>query len=384
MLYFHTMLKSKLPQLPPSIFATMTQLANKHEALNMSQGFPSFKSDKILKDLLKKAVDQNHNQYAPMKGIAALRNTISIITEKAHKGFYDPETEICLTAGATQAIYTAIQTVINKDDEVIILTPAYDCYAPAIQLAGGKVVAVPMNLPDFSVDWDRVNKSVNDKTKLIIINFPHNPSGSLMDEGDWESLQEIVLENELYLLSDEVYEYMVFDDRTHFSAARFAQLKERTFITCSFGKTFHVTGWKLGYCLAPKNLMDEFLKIHQNVVFCVSHPAQIAVNEYLLQPLHYLELSAFYQRKRDLFLSLIKESKFKFVPTQSTYFQLLDYSDITDEGDVAFAKRLTMEHKIASIPISVFMDGNDHKMLRFCFAKEDHEIIEAARILSLL
>ncbi len=384
MVYFHTMRHSKLPQLPPSIFATMTQLANQHGALNMSQGFPSFKTDEVLKNLLKKAVGEDYNQYAPMKGIAGLRHTISIITEKAHHGFYDPETEICLTAGATQAIYTAIQTVVQSGDEVIILTPAYDCYAPAIQLAGGIVVEVPMNIPDFTVDWDRVNSCVTDKTRLIIVNFPHNPSGSLMNEGDWESLQEIVLENDLYLLSDEVYEYMVFDDCTHLSAARFSQLKERTFITCSFGKTFHVTGWKLGYCLAPKPLMDEFLKIHQNVVFCVSHPAQVAVNNYLQQPRNYLELGTFYQRKRDLFLNLLKGSRFKLVPTQSTYFQLLDYSAITDEGDVDFAKRLTVEHKIASIPISVFMDGTDHKMLRFCFAKEDHEIIEAARILSTL
>jgi methionine aminotransferase len=378
------MLNSKLPHLPESIFAAMTQLALKHGALNMSQGFPSFETDPMLKNLLKEAVDHNHNQYAPMRGIASLREAISNITQASHTTYYDPENEICLTAGATQAIYTAIQTVIDKDDEVIVFTPAYDCYEPAITVAGGKVVKVPMSLPDFKINWEQVKAHINPKTKLIIINFPHNPSGSIMTVDDWIALQEIVLEHDLYLLSDEVYEYMIYDNTPFLSAARFPLLKERTFITGSFGKTFHVTGWKLGYCLAPKHLMDEFLKIHQNIVFCVNHPVQKAISTYLQQPERYLELGAFYQRKRDLFLSLIKDSKFTFTPTQSTYFQLLDYSNITDQDDVSFAKRLTLEHKIASIPISVFMNGNDHKMLRFCFAKEDHEIIEAARILNSL
>lgn len=377
-------MNSKLPHLPDSIFATMTQLAIKHGALNMSQGFPSFETDQVLKSLLQEAVANNHNQYAPMRGIAPLRATLSQITQSLHHTFYDPEREICLTAGATQGIYTAIQTLIHSGDEVIILTPAYDCYAPAIELAGGTVVEVPMHIPEFTVDWDRVKSSVTDNTRLIIVNFPHNPSGSLMTVQDWETLQDIVLEHDLYLLSDEVYEYMVFDNHTPLSAASFPKLKSRSFITGSFGKTFHVTGWKLGYCLAPQSIMDEFLKIHQNVVFCVNHPVQQAVSAYLQEPKHYLELNAFYQRKRDLFLSLIKDSKFKFTPTPSTYFQLLDYSDITEESDVLFAKRLTIDHKIASIPISVFMNGTDPKMLRFCFAKEDHEIIEAARILNAI
>jgi len=375
------MIHSKLPNLPKSIFAKMTQLAMQHDALNMSQGFPSFETDKRLKDLLAKAIQEDHNQYAPMMGLLELRMKISKITEQLHGGFYDPQTEVCLTAGATQGIYTAIQTVISNDDEAIIFNPAYDCYAPAIKLAGGKVVEIPMELPSFAIDWDRVKAAITSRTKLLIVNSPHNPSGKLLTRDDWEQIKKVVLANNLYLLSDEVYEHIIFDGNKHFSAAGLLELRERSFITGSFGKTFHVTGWKMGYCLAPKKLMDEFLKIHQNVVFCVNRPVQQAISDYLSDPSHYLKLGSFYQNKRDLFLNLIKSSKFKYVSSESTYFQLLDYSEITNENDVAFAERLTREYKIASIPISVFMDGKDPKMLRFCFAKKDQEIIKAAKII---
>ncbi|MGB5982693.1 MAG: methionine aminotransferase [Nonlabens sp.] len=375
------MYHSKLPNLPTSIFAKMTQLAMQHDALNMSQGFPSFETDKKLKDLLARAIQEDHNQYAPMMGLLELRMKISKITKQLHGGFYDPQTEICLTAGATQGIYTAIQTVINKDDEAIIITPAYDCYAPAIKVAGGKVVEVPMEVPGFTIDWDRIKAVITSRTRLLILNSPHNPSGKLLTRDDWEQIKKVVLLNNLFLLSDEVYEHIIFDGNQHYSAAGLPELRERSFITGSFGKTFHVTGWKMGYCLAPKKLMDEFLKIHQNVVFCVNRPVQQAICDYLSDPSHYLKLGSFYQNKRDLFLNLIKSSKFKYVSSESTYFQLLDYSEITNESDIAFAERLTREYKIASIPISVFMDGKDPKMLRFCFAKKDQEIIKAAKII---
>ncbi len=348
----------------------------------MSQGFPSFSTDQELKDLINRAVQEDNNQYAPMAGLLDLRVKISNLVSHLYGGNYKPDGEICITTGATQGIYTAIQTVVQKDDEVIIITPAYDLYAPAIKLAGGRVVEVAMELPSFSVDWNKVEAAINSSTKLIIVNTPHNPSGAIFSEDDWEQLEQIVSKHDLYVLSDEVYEHMVFDGKKHLSGASRPALRERTFITSSFGKTFHVTGWKCGYCLAPEPLMKEFLKIHQQVVFCVNRPIQHAVSAYLTDSKNYLELGAFYQRKRDLFLELIKDSKFKFVPTPSTYFQLLDFSEITDESDVKFADRLTREFKIASIPISVFMNGKDPQMLRFCFAKENEELIKAAEIIS--
>ena len=380
-LYLHSMLKSKLPQLPESIFAKMTKMAIDHNALNMSQGFPSFSTDQELKDLLSKAVQENNNQYAPMTGTLDLRVKISNLVSHLYGGNYKPDGEICITAGATQGIFTAIQAVVQKGDEVIIITPAYDLYAPAIKLAGGRVVEVAMDVPSFSVDWSKVESAVGSKTKLTIVNTPHNPSGAIFSQDDWEQLEQIVNKNDLYVLSDEVYEHMVFDGKKHLSAASRPALRERAFITCSFGKTFHITGWKCGYCLAPELLMKEFLKIHQQVVFCVNRPVQHAVSAYLTDSKNYLDLGAFYQRKRDLFLELIKDSKFKFVPTPSTYFQLLNFSEITGESDVKFAERLTREFKIASIPISVFMNGKDPKMLRFCFAKEDEKLIKGAEIL---
>ncbi|AZQ43101.1 methionine aminotransferase [Nonlabens ponticola] len=376
------MIPSKLPNLPTSIFAEMSELAAQHGALNLSQGFPSFHAAQELKDLAAQAIQNNHNQYAPMMGIQELRIAIAQMMQSQHSVAYDPMSEICITAGATQAIFTAIQATIFAGDEVIIFSPAYDCYEPAIKIAGGVVVPVPMQLPDFTIDWDLVKSKVTAKTKMIIINSPHNPSGALLQDADLKQLQQIAVENDLLILSDEVYEFMVFNDHEHLSACRYPELKERCFITGSFGKTFHVTGWKLGYILAPPRLMKEFLKIHQQVIFCINRPIQHAVANYLQNPSTYQDLGKFYQRKRDLFLNLIKDSRFKFKPSASTYFQLLDYSSITDEHDYAFAKALTINHKIAAIPISVFMEGRDPKMLRFCFAKEDEELVAAAKILN--
>ncbi|KQC32408.1 aminotransferase [Nonlabens sp. YIK11] len=378
------MTRSKLPENPKSIFAEMTQLAIQHGALNMSQGFPSFPASQELKELASQAILEDHNQYAPMTGLPALRVAISQMFESQHQAFYDPNQEICITAGATQGIFTAIQATVFKGDEVILFTPAYDCYEPAIKVAGGIPIKIPMRMPDFTIDWDHVRDAISSKTKMIIINSPHNPSGKLMTHEDMLQLEKIAVENDLIVLSDEVYEFMVFDDHEHRSASRYPGLKERSFVMGSFGKTFHVTGWKTGFCLAPPALMKEFLKVHQQVVFCVNQPIQHAIAHYLKQPQHYLDLGQFYQRKRDLFLNLIKDSRFQFKPSESTYFQLLDYSEITDESDLAFAKAITINHKIASIPISVFMQGRDPEMLRFCFAKEDEELVAAAKILNEL
>lgn len=378
------MILSKLPEVNDSIFSIMSALAHKHSAINLSQGFPNFPVDPILKEFIVKAIVEDKNQYAPMAGLMSLRVAISNMTQGQHQAFYNPESEICLTAGATQGISTAIQAIIHPGDEVIIFTPAYDCYEPAIRLAGGKSVPIAMKLPDFTIDWQEVRDKITTKTKMIMINSPHNPSGTMLSHKDMLQLEKIVVENNLLLLSDEVYEHIVYDERKHLSAAQYEGLRARSFITGSFGKTFHVTGWKMGYCLAPQHLMKEFYKVHQYVVYCVNHPVQDAIANYLQKPERYKDLGRFYQRKRDLFLNLIKDSRFTFKPTHGSYFQLLDYSNITDENDVAYAKKLTINNGIASIPISVFMNGEDPKMLRFCFAKEDQELITAAQILNKL
>jgi len=375
---------SKLPKVTDSIFTIMSKLSHQHNALNLSQGFPNFPVDPKLKELIIKAIQGDKNQYAPMAGLMSLRAAISNMTQQQHKAFYNPENEICLTAGATQGIFSAIQAVVHPGDEVLIFTPAYDCYEPAIQLAGGKAISIAMKLPGFTIDWQEVRDKITSNTAMIMINSPHNPSGTMWTHEDMIELEKIVLDANLLVLSDEVYEHISFDGREHLSAARYEGLRDRSFITGSFGKTFHVTGWKMGYCLAPKHLMEEFYKVHQYVVYCVNHPVQDAIANYLVKPARYLELGAFYQRKRDLFLNLIKHSKFAFKPAHGSYFQLLDYTAITNENDVDFARRLTVEHKIGSIPISVFMNGKDPKMLRFCFAKKEEEIIAAAKILNAL
>ena len=374
---------SKLPNVKTTIFTVMGALANKHNAINLSQGFPNFKSDKKLIDLVSKAMNNGYNQYAPMAGILELREAISKKFELLYNTNYHPETEITVTAGATQAIYTIISAFIRKDDEVIIFRPAYDCYEPAIELNGGKTISIQLESPIYNVNWEDVKQKVSTKTKMIIINTPQNPSGTLFSKDDILQLQALTKGTNIIVLSDEVYEHIIFDDEKHQSVCLFPDLKSRSFITASFGKTFHNTGWKMGYCCAPKELMEEFRKVHQFNVFCVNHPIQKALAEYLQEASHYLELSLFYQEKRDLFLNLVKTSRFKFIPSKGTYFQSLDYSNITSDYDVDFAKRLTIEKGIASIPLSVFNNNNlDHKMLRFCFAKTDDTLKQAAEILN--
>lgn len=375
-------IKSKLPDVATSIFTVMSKLAQEHDALNLSQGFPGFESDKKLIDLVSKAMNQGYNQYAPMAGCFALRESVCNKTNALYGSSYNPEKEITITAGATQAIFTIIAATVSKGDEVIIFEPAYDCYEPAIKLQGGVPVAIPLKFPGFSTDWQEVEEKFSAQTKMIIINSPHNPGGTLLTKNDMENLERLVNNTHCIILSDEVYEHIVFDGEIHQSVARFPELVKRSFITASFGKTFHNTGWKVGYCLAPENLMKEFQKVHQYNVFSVNHPVQIALATYLEEKENYLSLSTFYQKKRDLFLEGIKNTRWEFIPAKGTYFQLLSFKNISNLKDTDFAKQLTIKNKVASIPISVFYTAKtDDKLLRFCFAKTDETIEKATEIL---
>lgn len=377
--------QSKLPNIETTIFSVMSELANKYNALNLSQGYPNFDGDKRLFDLVSKAMNSGYNQYAHMYGNPDLRLAIKNKIELLYNTSYNPEKEITVTVGATQAIYTTISTFIRKDDEVLVFRPAYDSYIPSIEINGGIPVSIQLKTPDFKVDWDEVKQKINSRTKMIIINTPHNPSGTKFSKGDMLQLQELTKNTNIIVLSDEVYEHMIFDGGIHQSACMFPDLKSRSFVVSSLGKTFHNTGWKIGYCCAPQDLMDEFRKLHQFTVFSVNHPTQKGIADYMEDPNSYLQLSGFFQRKRDLFLEHIRESRFKFIPSKGTYFQLLDYSEITDENDFEFAKRLIVDHGVASIPTSVFNENKlDQKVLRFCFAKTDDTLIKAAEILKKL
>ena len=378
-------LASKLPKVGTTIFSVMSKLANDHGAVNLSQGFPDFEVSPKLIELTSQFMKAGHNQYAPMQGAMVLREAIAEKTERLYGTAYHPETEVTVTAGATQAIYAAITATIREEDEVILFTPSYDCYEPTVELNGGKCIYVQLKAPQYGIDWEEVKKVVNRKTRMIILNTPHNPTGALLTSDDLDELEKLTENTDILVLSDEVYEHIIFDGQRHESVARYAGLAERSFIVASFGKTFHATGWKVGYCLAPANLMAEFRKAHQFIVFTVNTPVQLALAEYLKDQDHYLSLGAFYQQKRDLFNQLVEGSKFKQIPSGGTYFQLLDYSDITDEPDTEYAVRLTKDHGIASIPVSVFYHANvDHHVLRFCFAKNDDTLKRGAEILHKL
>lgn len=377
--------QSKLPNVKTTIFTTVGNLAREHDALDLSQGFPNFEADPHLISLVDDAMKKGFNQYAPMQGYFGLRELISEKIESLHGQQYHPDNEITITVGATQAIYTAITAFIHPGDEVIVIKPAYDCYEPAIELNGGIPIFLQMDAPDYNIDWDALKTKITQKTKMVIINTPHNPSGKILLESDMLRLQEILKDTNILVLSDEVYEHIVFDGLQHQSVSKFPGLAERSFVCASFGKTFHVTGWKMGYCAAPANLMEEFRKVHQFAVFCVDHPVQRALATYLRNPEHYLGLNDFYQKKRDFFLKGLRGSKFQFTPSQGTYFQLLDYTSITNESDAKFAKRLIVDHKLASIPISSFNVGDrDDKVLRFCFAKKKESLEKAIDILCSL
>lgn len=376
---------SKLPNEQESIFSTMSKMAADHEAVDLSQGFPNFETDALLKDLVTRAMKAGFNQYAPLAGIPELRQEIANKINKLHGHHYDPDTEVTVTNGATQALYNTITALVDKGDEVIVLKPAYDSYEPAIKLNGGTAVPVQLKGPDFNIDWDLLKQKISWRTRMIIINTPHNPSGTVLSKEDMKRMETLLEGTDIIVLSDEVYEHIVFDGVKHHSASSFSGLAARSVVCASFGKTFHNTGWKMGYCVAPKAIMKEIRTVHGLNVFCVHHPTQRAFSEYLKDPEHYLLLGEFYQAKRDLFLSLIEGSRFKAKPSMGTYFQLLDFSEITDEPDVDFAKRLIREKKLASIPVSVFnLNNEDQSQLRFCFAKTDDTLKKAAEILNQL
>jgi methionine transaminase len=379
------MINSKLPNVGTTIFTIMSKMAEEYNAINLSQGFPDFEVSAELIELINKYMQSGKNQYAPMPGIMPLREIIAEKTYRLYSLKYNPETEITVTAGGTQAIYTAITSIIREDDEVIVFEPSYDCYLPAIELNGGRPVFIQLKQPDYAIDWNEVQKAINSRTKMIIINTPHNPTGTILTASDLERLSKITAGSNIVILSDEVYEHILFDGYEHQSVARFPKLAERSFIVSSFGKTFHATGWKVGYCVAPAVLMTEFRKVHQFMVFSVNTPIQYALAEFLQNEKNYAGLEKFYQEKRDYFAKLLKGSKFGLKPSSGTYFQLLDYSKISEEKEMAFAEYLTKKIGVASIPVSVFYHKIfDNKVLRFCFAKSNETLEKAAEKLMKL
>jgi methionine transaminase len=380
---YPNLILSKLPKVGTTIFTVMSKLAAEHKAINLSQGFPDFNCDKGLVDLVNKHMKAGHNQYAPMPGLLGLREILAQKTEELYKAKYDPETEITITAGATQAIFTAITAIVREGDEVIIFEPAYDCYQPAIELNGGKTIYLQLKAPGYYIEWEEVKKVISHRTKMIIINTPHNPTGSIISADDMKQLEKLVKGTDIVIISDEVYEHIIFDEHTHQSVARFPKLAERSFIISSFGKTFHTTGWKIGYCVASKNLMAEFRKVHQFLVFATNTPIQHALTEYLQDKNNYLGLGKFYQDKRDYFISSIKNPKFTFTPARGTYFQLLNYQKLSKEKDSEFAVKLTKEFGLAAIPVSAFYhEHTDNKVLRFCFAKKEETLDAAIEIIN--
>lgn len=376
-------ISSKLPNMGTTIFTVMSKLAQEHQALNLAQGFPDFPCDAALVERVSFYLHQGKNQYAPMPGILPLREKLSRKTEELYGASYDPETEVTVTCGATEACFVAITALVQTGDEVLIFEPAFDVYHPAILMCGGVPVYTSLKAPDYSINWEDVRSKITSRTKLIILNTPHNPTGAVISSADIAALTEIIEQYpDVYILSDEVYEHLVFDGKRHESLSRYPKLKERSLVICSLGKTFHVTGWRMGYCLAPRYLSAEFRKVHQYVTFSAATPMQFAINDFLDSKEKYLELPEFFQKKRDLFLSLLKKSRWEILPSEGTYFQLLGYKQISDESDLAFAERLTKEKGIASIPVSVFYhQKTDLKVLRFCFAKEEETLIQAANIL---
>lgn len=373
---------SKLPHVGVTIFTTMSKLAADYNAVNLSQGFPDFDPHPDLIDLVGDAMADGLNQYAPMQGVPALRERIAEKVKDLYGASVDPDTDITITSGATEALFAAIAAVVHPGDEVVVIEPAYDAYAPVIDLNNATPVYVPMGFPDYAIDWERVRQAITKRTRMIILNSPHNPTGTALGSADITALQEIVSIHDIFILSDEVYEHIIFDQRAHESMLRYPDLAAKSFVVSSFGKTYHTTGWKIGYCAAPAPLSKEFQKVHQFLTFASNTPIQQAYAQILQRPDLYLELSGFYQRKRDMFLKLMENSRFTALPCAGTYFQMMDYSAITNAPDLEFAHRMTKEHGVAAIPPSVFYhDRQDHKVLRFCFAKKDETLEQAAEIL---
>lgn len=373
---------SKLPDVGTTIFAVMSKMAADHKAMNLSQGFPDFPVSEQLIDFVLEGMRKGMNQYAPMPGLPMLREAIARKLNHTYQIDCDPDTEITITAGGTQALYATITAIVNPGDEVIIFDPAYDSYDPVVRLNLGKAVHLPLKTPDFSIDWDEVEASINANTKAIMINTPHNPSGAVLSNDDMLRLTKIVTENKLYLISDEVYEHIIFDGHEHNSALKYPELRARTIAVYSFGKTFHATGWKTGYMVAPPAITVELRKMHQFAVFSANTSMQYGITKYLEDGDHYSYLGEFYQSKRDEFEAFMSQTQFTAVPCHGTYFQLYSYENISDLHDIEMAEWLTIEHKVATIPASVFYgDGKNIKYLRFCFAKSTETMEKAAELL---
>jgi methionine aminotransferase len=373
---------SKLPNVGTTIFTVMSRLAQEHNAINLSQGFPDFDCARALRDLVTKYINAGLNQYPPMAGVMRLRERVAEKVEALYGTKYDPEHEVTVTPGATYGIFTAVATLVRPGDEVILFEPAYDSYAPSIEVSGGVPVYVQLRYPDYSIDWQQVQRAITPKTRMIIINTPNNPTASVFSGEDMRMLEGMLRGTDIVVVSDEVYEHIVFDGHRHQSVARFPGLAERSFVVSSFGKTYHVTGWKMGYVLAPKELTSEFRKVHQFNVFVTNGPLQYALAEYMENRDAYLSLAAFYQKKRDFFLQGVQSSRFKPLPSRGTFFQNLAYDAVSDERDTDLAIRLTKERGIASIPVSVFYrQPPPHKVLRFCFAKSEETLARGAEIL---
>jgi methionine aminotransferase len=369
---------SKLPHVGTTIFTTMSALANEHGAINLSQGFPNYDCSDHLKSLVSEAMAKGYNQYAPMAGLPALRERLAEKMGRSYDCVIDPVEEVTITAGATQALFTAFTAFVRPGDEVVIIEPAYDSYRPAIEVNGGKAVPYICQGPEYRIDWAAFGRLLSSRTRMIVLNTPHNPTGRIFHEDDLRQLAGLVEGTDILILSDEVYEHLVFDGELHQSVWRFPELRDRCLATYSFGKTFHNTGWKVGYCVAPAHLMKEFRKVHQYNVFSVNTPMQYALASYLDDPLVYLQLGRFYMEKRDRFLQYLEGSRFDPIPCEGTYFQLVSYSRISEEDDIAFTRRLIEEKGIAAIPVSAFYsDGRDERVIRFCFAKTD-ELLDLA------
>lgn len=383
-------MESKLPDVGTTIFAVMSQLAEECSAINLSQGFPEFDPDPALLDRVSFHLNAGANQYAPMIGVPALRRAIADKVKHLYGREVDADTEVTVSDGATEGLFSAIQAIVHPGDEVIVFDPAYDSYEPAVTLAGGTTRHLTLVTSDdnaeYHIDWQQVANAITDRTRLIILNSPHNPTGAILSPADLDSLAEVVRGKDVYLLSDEVYEHIIFDGAEHQSLLRHDELWSRSFVISSFGKTYHATGWKIGYCVAPAALTVEFRRIHQFTCYAVITPVQLAIADYMQQsPDHYDELPKFYEAKRDRFCELLQDSRFAYTPARGTFFQLLDYSGITNEDDVSYARRLTREIGVASIPVSVFCENLPAtRQLRFCFAKDDATLAKAATSLCQL
>ncbi|MBN8715033.1 MAG: aminotransferase class I/II-fold pyridoxal phosphate-dependent enzyme [Xanthomonadales bacterium] len=379
-------MQTKLPKVGTTIFSVMSRLAQEHQAVNLGQGFPDFEPPQPLRAALSRAMDSGSNQYAPMHGIRTLREQIAQKTLELYGRKLDVEADITVTSGATEAIFAAIAAVVRAGEEVIVFDPAYDCYEPAIELQGARAVHIPLDVPSFAVDWQRVREAVTPRTRMILINSPHNPSGAILSAADLDQLAAVVRDTDIVVLADEVYEHIVYAPARHESVLRHAELAERSIVVSSFGKTYHCTGWKVGYAVAPAPLSTEFRKVHQYLTFCTFHPAQVAFAEFMqAHPEHALDLPAFYQAKRDRFRALLAPSKFKLLDVPAGYFQLVDYSAVSNDDDLAFSRWLVREAGVAAIPTSVFYaDAPATRLLRLCFAKADATMDAAAERLCRL